>query len=417
MNGIDKLNVSLDHKDGPILIDFGGFPTTGIHCSMVEKLRDYYGLERRPVTIQEPMQMLGVIDDDLKKAMGVQTAPVWSRNNMFGFSEEEHREWVTPWGQTVLVSKNFKTSASPKGDVYIYPQADTDVPPAGHMAQSSFYFDNINRAPEFDEDKWNIEDNFEDFKAITEAELSHLAQLVHSHDNDGNAVLGNLGGTAFGDVALVPGPYLKHPKGLRDIEEWYVSTLTRQDELHEIFTYQADMAIKNLTKVYESIGNGIHVAYICGNDFGTQNGPFCSNAVYNSLFKPYYSRVNDWIHTHTGWKTFKHSCGSIKPLIPELIDSGFDILNPVQWTADNMDASDLKTQFGSDIVFWGGGVNTQKTLPFGTPEQVYSEVRKCCEVFGKGGGYVFNTIHNVQPLIPIENMAAMLDAVKDYNRG
>jgi uroporphyrinogen-III decarboxylase len=103
------------------------------------------------------------------------------------------------------------------------------------------------------------------------------------------------------------------------------------------------------------------------------------------------------------------------PLLSSLIESGFDILNPVQWSAVNMDRRTLKQKFGSDLVFWGGGVNTQTTLPFGTEEDVRREVLECCEVFSKDGGFVFNTIHNITADVPVENIAAMAEAVKEFN--
>ena len=159
----------------------------------------------------------------------------------------------------------------------------------------------------------------------------------------------------------------------------------------------------------------MQVAYICGADFGTQIAPLCSKELFRELYMPYYKKINNWIHENTTWKTFKHCCGSIYPLIPELIEAGFDILNPVQWTAKNMDPKALKKEFGQNIVFWGGGVNTQKTLPFGTPEEVRKEVLEMCEIFSQNGGFVFNTIHNIQALTPAENVVALVNAVKEFN--
>ncbi|MEX2607440.1 MAG: uroporphyrinogen decarboxylase family protein, partial [Kiritimatiellia bacterium] len=118
---------------------------------------------------------------------------------------------------------------------------------------------------------------------------------------------------------------------------------------------------------------------------------------------------------NTAWKTFKHSCGAIDTLIPGIIEAGFDILNPVQCSAKGMEAEGLKSRYGDQICFWGGGVNTQQTLPFGTPEQVRDEVLARCETFAPGGGFVFNAIHNVQALSPVENVRAMIEAVKEYN--
>jgi uroporphyrinogen-III decarboxylase len=124
--------------------------------------------------------------------------------------------------------------------------------------------------------------------------------------------------------------------------------------------------------------------------------------------------VNDWVHQNTTWKTFFHSCGSNLLLLPDMIEAGFDIFNPVQTSAVNMDPQLLKDRFGDKITFWGGGVDTQHTLPFGTPDEVRTQVRQRMEIFGKGGGFIFNPIHNVQARIPIDNLIALFQAVKDF---
>lgn len=418
MTGKEKLKLAVNHQDGPILLDIGGMPTTGIHCTMVEKMREYYGLEKRVIKILEPLQMLGMVDDDLKEAMGIQTSPLWNAGTMYGFRQTDRfKEWRTPWGQEVLVAEDFVTSPTEKGGTYIYACGDTSYPPSGHMPEGGFYFDNIIRTPEFDEDEYDVSDNFEEFGPISQDDLDWLALQSAEKKDSSDVIMGNLGGTAFGDIALVPGPQLRDPKGIRDVAEWYISTSIRQEELHQIFEYQLRYALENLKKMHDVLGETIQVAYICGTDFGTQNGPFCSNDTFRNLYAPYYKAVNNWIHENTTWKTFKHSCGSIYGLLPDLVDAGFDIINPVQWTAKDMDRCRLKDEFGSRITFWGGGVDTQKTLPFGTPKQVHDEVLECCKIFGKNGGFVFNTIHNIQPGVPVENLAAMIEAVKEYNRG
>jgi uroporphyrinogen-III decarboxylase len=136
-------------------------------------------------------------------------------------------------------------------------------------------------------------------------------------------------------------------------------------------------------------------------------------AAYRELFKPFHKRVNDLIHSRTRWKTFIHSCGSVFDLLPEFIEAGFDILNPVQCSAAKMDPRTLKKEFGRQIVFWGGGVDTQRTLAFGKPDEVYREVRERIEIFNEGGGFVFDAIHNIQGPTPLENIQALFRAIRD----
>jgi uroporphyrinogen-III decarboxylase len=128
---------------------------------------------------------------------------------------------------------------------------------------------------------------------------------------------------------------------------------------------------------------------------------------------PYYKKVNDWIHQNTTWKTFKHSCGAVEPLMSHFIESGFDIINPVQINASGMDPRKLKEKYGDKLVFWGGGVDTQGAFAFGTPAQVKEQVKTQCGILNKNGGFVFNTIHNIQANVPFENVVAMLDALKE----
>lgn len=418
MTGKEKLKLAVNHEQGPLLFDIGGMPTTGIHCMVLEKVRDYLGLEKRPVKILEPVQLLGVLDEDVRQALGVQTQPCWGSGSMMGFRvTDDYKQWRTPWGQEVLVPKDFITTTDENGDTLLYACGDPNYEPAGRMPRTGVFFDNTSRTPEFDEDNYDIRDNLEEFGPIPQEDLDWLAIQRPRYEKSDDVIMGNLGGTAFGDIALVPGPMLREPKGIRDITEWYVSIVSRPEILHQIFEYEANYAVENLKKMHDVLGETIQVAYICGADFGTQRGPFCSNEVFNSLYKPYYQKVNNWIHEHTTWKTFKHCCGSILRLIPELIDAGFDCLNPVQWTADNMDRHELKKLYGDSVVYWGGGINTQRTLPHGTYRQVYDEALECCKIFGKDGGFVFNTIHNIVPGVPPENVVALADAVKKYNEG
>jgi hypothetical protein len=217
---------------------------------------------------------------------------------------------------------------------------------------------------------------------------------------------------AFGDIALVPAPWLKRTKGIRDVAEWYISTAGRYDYVYQIFQRQCEIALKNLAKIHSAVGDRVSVVFITGTDFGTQAGPFISPKSYRSLYKPFHRRVNDWVHAHTSWKTFIHSCGSVVAFVDDFIDAGFDILNPVQCSAVGMDPQTLKDAFGPRITFWGGGVDTQRTLPFGTPEQVRCQVRERIEIFNRGGGFVFNTVHNVQSGTPAENLVAMYETVR-----
>jgi len=414
MTSKERVLAALRHQQpDTVPVDFGSTAVTGIHVKIIAALREHYGLEKRLVKAHEPYQMLGTIDEDLKEVLGIDLEGVVPPETMFGFRNENWRPWRMDDGLEVLVPENFKFTKESNGDTLIYPKGDLSAPASGRMPRNGFFFDAIIRQEPIVEEKLDPKDNQEEFTPISDLDLDYFEAEVQARAKAGRAVMATFGGLAFGDIALVPAPFLKHPKGIRDIEEWYVSTLTRQPYIHDVFEKQCVVAIENLMKIHKRVGEQVNAVFICGTDFGTQWSTFCSVDTYHELYHPYYKRINDWIHIHTTWKTFKHSCGSVISLIPSFIESGFDILNPVQCSAAGMDPVELKKEFGSELTFWGGGVDTQKTLMFGTPEQVRDEVLQRCEVFGRDGGFVFNTVHNIQGNVPVKNVIAMFEALRE----
>ncbi len=416
MTSRERLIATLSHRQpDQIVVDFGSTGVTGLHVKCIEGLRNYYQLENRPVKVTEPYQMLGEIDDDLAEIMGIDTLGLSPKNNLFGFENNNWREFKTFWGQEVLVPGHFVTTTDINGDLLIHPQGDILAPPSARMPVSGYFFDTIIRQPPIDESALDPEDNLEEFSLVSDDDLTYWENLLEGVSDSDYGIIANFGGTGLGDIALVPAPFLKNPKGIRDVAEWYMSTLSRPDYVHKVFEKQSDIAVHNLSKYAEIAGDLVDVLYICGTDFGTQESLFCSPDTFNELYKPYYRKINDWVHSNTKWKTFKHSCGAVYDLIPNFIDAGFDILNPVQINARGMESAKLKSLYGSQIVFWGGGIDTQKVLPFGTPAEVQNQVLQQCEILGKEGGFVFNSIHNIQANVPIENVVAMLEAIKIFN--
>jgi hypothetical protein len=411
----DRLRAALEHREPDrIPVDFGSTSVTGIHVSCVAALRQYYGLRAGPVKVHEPYQMLGLVDDDLRAAMGLDVAGAIPRKTMFGFPAADWKAWNFH-GLDVLVPGDFRIRTEPNGDILIYPEGDETAAPSGRMPVGSAFFDSIIRQPEIDDEKLDPADNLEEFGPVSEEDLDHIEQSVRAAGRNGCGVAATFGGTAFGDIALVPAPFLKNPRGIRDVAEWYMSTRTRRGTIHQIFERQCEIGIANLARIHARIGDAVDCMFVCGTDFGTQTSAFCSVATFRELWFPYYKRVNDWVHANTTWKCFKHSCGSVERFFESFIDAGFDIVNPVQCSAAGMDPAGLKRKYGSRLVFWGGGVDTQKTLPFGTPQEVREEVLRRCEILAPGGGFVFNSIHNLQAGTPVANIVAMLDAVHEFN--
>jgi uroporphyrinogen-III decarboxylase len=284
------------------------------------------------------------------------------------------------------------------------------------MPQGGFYHDILVRQQPFSEETLSVEKQIEEYKLLSEEDLLYYqreAQRLY-HETDYAIVFSGVPGTNLGDIAFIPAPALPNPQGIRDIEEWYISLLTRQNFVKEVFAQITEIGLKNLRLFHQAVGNQIQVIVISGADFGSQTGPFVSPQVYRELFKPFHQQINQWIHENTTWKTFIHTCGAIYDLLPDLKEAGFDILNPVQISAPGMEPERLKSEFGDHFTFWGGGVNTQSTLPFGSPEEVRTEVQRLIEIFRRNGGFVFATVHNIQANIPLPNLIALFETISHY---
>jgi hypothetical protein len=418
MNSRERVRLALNRREPDrVPLDLGASSVTGMHVSVVYWLRQALGLDApgTPVKVIRPYLMLGEVGLDLVEALGIDVVRLAGTNTMFGYRAEDWKPWTTFDGTPVLVPGGFNTELEPNGDLLQHPEGDRSLLPSGRMPAGGWYFDAIIRQDPIDDDTLNVEDNLEEYGPISDTDLAYLRrQADRLYTETNRAILAKFPGTGFGDIAAVPAPWLRHPKGIRDVAEWYVSTVTRRDYVYQVFDRQCEIALENLPRIYEAVGDRISAVYLTGTDFGMQTGSFISPQAYRDLYKPFHKRLNDWIHAHTPWKTFIHSCGSVWRLIEDFIDAGFDILNPVQCSAANMDPGELKRRFGERIVFWGGGVDTQHTLPFGTPADVRREVRERIAAFGPGGGFVFNPVHNVQPQTPVENLLAMLEALREY---
>jgi hypothetical protein len=414
MNARQRVEAALNHQTPDrVPLDLGATAVSGMQVASVYQLRQALELDPpgTPVKVVEPYQMLGEIAPDLMDRLGVDTVGLGNPKGFFGFENTDWKEWQLFDGTPVLVPGLFNTEPGPSGDILQYPEGDRSVSPSARMPAGGYYFDSIVRQPPIDEEKLDPADNLQEFGPLSDDVLEHYRRGAEELSATGRAIIMNVPGTAFGDIALVPVPWMKDPRGIRDVAEWYMSTAARFDYVFEVFERQCDIALANLAKVYEVVGDRVTAIFTTGTDFGTQNGPFISRQSYTRLFQPFHRRLNDWIHENTPWKVFIHSCGSIIDLLPDIIDAGFDILNPVQCSARGMDATTLKERFGDRLTFWGGGIDTQKTLPFGTPEDIRREATERVEIFGAGGGFVFNPVHNVQANTPRENLLALYEAV------
>jgi uroporphyrinogen decarboxylase len=202
---------------------------------------------------------------------------------------------------------------------------------------------------------------------------------------------------------------------LRGFENFLADVIAEPTFAEALIQGVADYQVALYDRILAEVGPYVDVVMVA-EDLGTQAGPMVSPETYRRMIKPAQKRFWQFIKSRTEAKLFLHSCGAIRAFIPDLIEIGVDILNPVQVAAEGMDPKDLKAEFGKDLTFWGGGCDTQKVLTFGTPDDVEAEVRRRVSALAPGGGFVFNQIHNVQPQVPAENIVRMLDTALTYGR-
>jgi hypothetical protein len=415
MTSRERLRRAIHHQqpDRPPL-DLGSTLVTGIQAGAYARLRQALGISGGRVRVYDPYQMLAEVEEPVKKALGVDTVGIQLPTTMFGYRNENWKPFRMFDGTEVEVSGHFEYDLLANGDIVQYPKGDRTAPPSGHMPKDGWYFDTIVRQEPIVEERLDpAEWVAQTYAAYTDEELRYIEMTSRFwFESSSYGILGNFWGAGFGDIAVVPGPGVLHPKGIRDPEEWYVSTLTRKDYMMEIFRLQFELQMKNLEAYRQAVGDRIDVIVMSGTDFGSQNGPFISPAAYREMFKPLHKAMNDWVHHNTEWKTFYHTCGSVVAYLDDFAEAGIDILNPVQISAAGMAPEGLKEKYGNRFVFWGGAVDAQHTLAFGTAEQVSAEARRNIGTFGREGGFVFNNVHNIQATVPTENILALLRSVK-----
>ncbi|MCL2835013.1 MAG: uroporphyrinogen decarboxylase family protein [Treponema sp.] len=419
MNSRERVVAVINHKiPDKVPVDLGGTCVSSISATAYYRLREALGLEKKPVEIFEMLQFVAKVDDDVRQGLGVDTIPLPYPVDTLGNSLKERKEFITPIGIPALVSKNSEWDVLSDGSVVMYPCGDRSVPPSLHMLNDGMYFDNItDRIPEIDEDNLRpLEDFKDDFSFISDDIAEHLLkESKRLFTETDYAVVGQFPGAMFGDSGLNPGPGIKRPRGIRKMDDWLMAHLLHPEYLEAVYDMQMEFVMRNLEIYRQAVGGNIQVILVNSADFGTQNAEMIAPEIYRKIYKPRCKRINDWIHENTNWKIMYHSCGSIVNLLDDFVEMGVDIINPVQLSAKGMDAKMLKEKYKGRLVFWGGGIDTQKTLPFGTPEEVRREALERLELLSKGSGYIFNPVHNIVGKTSVKNILAFFNAAKEFN--
>lgn len=393
MNSRDRVLKAINHQEPDrVPLDLGGTIVSGIMAHALDRLRKYLRLKIKPVRVFELFQMLGEVEQDVIERLKIDVLPVEPLKQFFGIKRENYKPWKLWDGTEVLMPGEFDVEIDSNGNWLLHSEGNKDKPVEGKMPKNGFYFDMPSVSgihdnfvpPSFNEIKKQF--NMETF------ELEYLANKAeHLRKTTDKALVLD----CWFEIGL---PWVG------SIPDFLMLLYTNKKYVRELFNIRTETAIKNLEKLKTYLKDNIDIIVIDGYDFAGQDKEFFSPEIFEELFLPFYKIQNKWIHANTGWKTIQHICGSIHRFLPLLIESNLDIINPVQISAKGMEPFYLKNNFGDKIVFWGGGIDIQRTLQFGTTEQIRQEVIENLKVFAPGGGYVFHPTHNIQQGTPPENI-------------
>lgn len=413
MTSRDRVLNALNHEETDRApIDFGGMRSTGIMSIAYSRLKEHLGLEHD--TLQyDLVQGLAHPHEEILDLCGVD---VLDPGRAWYDRPEDWRDWTLQDGTPARVPAWF--DPEPDGDGGWRVRGD-EGQVVGVMPRSQAY---ITQA------YWPLSDDAHGLSARTLEDLQyHMSQVTWSrlgcppwHPGFDESRWAEMrtriadlrGKTDRALMCAFGGNLLEWGQFLRGFGQFMLDLVERPRDAHMLLDALLDLHLRNADRFCEAVGDLVEVVHT-GDDLGTQHGPQISPAMHREFFLPRQKRLNERIHEKSQMKVFFHSCGGIYPLIPHLIEAGVDILNPVQTACADMGAERLKREFGKDLVFWGGGCETQSTLVHGTPEDVRRQVRERVGIFGAGGGFVFNQIHNVLNGVPPENVVAMFEAAQE----
>jgi uroporphyrinogen decarboxylase len=394
VNSRERLWCALNHQTPDRLpVDLGGTRQSGIHASAYQQLKRHLGFNS-PTRVFELYQMLAEVERPVMDRFGADVVGLYRPEVAFGIRNERWKPWRLFDGTPVEVPGDFAPQVEPDGSLVLM-RGDE---PIARMPQGGFYFDRLEKYP----GAAHVDPATFQPTLLTSEQCAHYrAQSRALYEQ-----------TDFAIVAPLGPPYeLFYGLGTGGFEAWMITLANEPDYVHALYEKLIDAWIENLRRFADAVEDRVQVIQFC-DDFGMQDSLLLSVPMFRRLILPHYQRGLAWIKQNTSMKIMLHSDGAIFPLIPTLIEMGVEILNPVQTSAAGMDPGKLKEQFGDRLVFWGGSLDCQQTLPNGTPEDVADEVRRHVEILAPGGGYVFAPVHNIQAGVPPENIVAMFEAVQ-----
>ena len=413
MNSRERVLAAIAHKQpDQVPVDLGSTPSSGISAIAYSNLLKAIGGTDLPVQIYDVVQQLAQPDMSIIDRFGVDVLDI---GRAFNTEEKDWHETILANGDKAFYPIHFNPVKQADGSYHCYDEDGKRLlalMPQGATFFDQSYFPYINGFPE------NYDTLDEEMGRVLWSRYVH-SPWDHAQDPDFWKTLREktLQLRASTDKALmiVCGCNLfEWGTFLRRMDNFLMDLLCEPDQVARMLDQLLERHLATLAKVCDSVGDIVDIIRF-GDDLGMTSGPFMDVDTYRSLFKPRHKQLCDYVKTHSQMHTFIHSCGSISSLMPDLIEAGIEIFNPVQTNARQMEPEFLKKEFGQDCTFWGGGVETVGTLNNGTPEQVREQVLERLEIMSAGGGFVFNTVHNILPDVPPQNILAMFDAVKEFN--
>lgn len=413
MNSRERIISSIEHKQpDKVPVDLGATPSSGISAIAYNNLKKYLGMaDCGHNRVYDVVQQVTQPEDNIIEMFG---ADVLDLGRMFNTEDSDWYEHPMPDGSVAEYPCWFRPVKQEDGSYNAFNKDGTLV---GKMAYGATFFDQT-VFPYID----GYPESYKDLPRMMEKVI--WSALAHSPWD--NASMPDFWGTLRRKavqlrketdkaIMIVCGCNLfEWGTFLRRMDNFLMDLYTDPMEVERLLDSLMEIHMETLANVCAAVGDIVDIIRFC-DDLGMDSGPFMPPELYRKLFKPRHKILCEYVKKHSRMKTFLHTCGSIYKLIPDLIEAGYDVINPVQTMCRDMEPEKLKNEFGKDITFWGGGVDTRRILNHGTPEQVKDDVKRRLDIFMPGGGYIFNPIHNILPDVPAANIIAMFEAVSEYN--
>ena len=409
----ERVMMAVNHREPDrVPIDLGGHRSSGIMAIAYNKLKQYLGIETGDIYVYDFVQQLAIIEPEVLDRFGVDTIEM---GRGFALEPEDWHDWVLPDGTPCKIPA-FIHPVKVGNDWHVYHKNENENKDGTLLTvqrEGCLYFEQMH-FPLADSDDSTFDDLATLLEKVMWASLGTPPAPI-DYDEEGLEKLA-AGAKALREstdkaiIGLFGGNLNEIPQFLFGMANFFMILAGEPARAHRLLDKLVEMHLENLDKFLSAVGPYIDII-LFGDDLGMQTGPQFSPRMYREFFHPRYKLMWTMAKKLADVKVMLHCCGGVYPLLPGLIEAGLDIIQPIQTSAKDMEPERLKREFGKDICLWGGGCDTQRVLPMGTPEEVTEDVRRNVSVFAPGGGFVFQQIHNIMADVQPENIVAMLDAV------